>query len=185
MIVSIVVIVFILIVIFSIYNSLVRKRNEITHAFSSIDVMLKKRFDLIPNLIASVQQYAKHESSTFTQITEMRNKNYASMNESDKVKFDNEFSQCKNSLMAVAENYPELQASANFMQLQRSLNETEEQLSAARRAYNASVVIYNTSIETIPTLWFASMFGFTKNNNILVTPEQERQNVSVKDLFKN
>ena len=107
------------------------------------------------------------------------------MNESDKVKFDNEFSQCKNSLMAVAENYPELQASANFMQLQRALNETEEQLSAARRAYNASVVIYNTSVETIPTLWVASMFGFTKNNNILVTPEQERQNVSVKDLFKN
>lgn len=185
MVIAIVLVAILAIGLFSVYNGLVRKRNGIIYAFSSIDVMLKKRFDLIPNLVASVQQYVKHESSTFAQITEMRNANYSTMSNSDKIKFDDQFTQCKNSFFAVAENYPDLKASENFMQLQRSLNETEEQLSAARRSYNAAVVNYNNSIETVPTLWIASSFGFTKNNDILVTLEKERENVDIKKIFNN
>ena len=110
------------------YNSLVRKRNQIENAFSTIDVMLKRRFDLIPNLVATVQQYAKHEADTFAAITEMRNKTYTSLNDSEKAEFDKMFSKVRTQFFAVAENYPELKASENFLQLQRSLNETDQDL---------------------------------------------------------
>ena len=147
MIVAIIIVLFILVVI-SMYNSLVRKRNQIENAFSTIDVMLKRRFDLIPNLVATVQQYAKHEADTFAAITEMRNKTYTSLNDSEKAEFDKMFSKVRTQFFAVAENYPELKASENFLQLQRSLNETEEQLAAARRTYNASVTDYNNAVQT-------------------------------------
>ncbi len=179
------VIVLLIVIIFSTYNTLVRKKNQITNAFSSIDVMFKKRFDLIPNLIASVQQYMKHESETFAHITEMRSKNYSSMSDSEKIQCDKEFSQCKNSFLAVAENYPDLKSSDNFIQLQCAINETEEQLSAARRTYNASVVDYDNSLESIPTMWLAPMMGFSKNQFVLVTAEKEKENVYVKSLFNN
>ena len=175
----------VLLIIFIMYNGLVKKRNAIALSFSSIDVMLKNRFDLIPNLIESVKQYVDHESSTFTKITEMRNQNYSTMSNGEKVQFDKSFAQCQTSLFAVAENYPDLKASDNFIMLQRSLNETEEQLAAARRGYNASVIDYNNSLETIPALWFAPAMGFKKNDNLLVTAENERENVSVKNLFNS
>lgn len=116
MIVAIIIVLFILVVI-SMYNSLVRKRNQIENAFSTIDVMLKRRFDLIPNLVATVQQYAKHEADTFAAITEMRNKTYTSLNDSEKADFDKMFSKVRTQFFAVAENYPELKASENFLQL--------------------------------------------------------------------
>ena len=95
--------------------------------------MLKKRYDLIPNLVTTVKEYAEHEKSTFAQITEMRNKSYASFSNQDKENLDSAFSQACTHFFAIAENYPQLKASENFEQLQRALNETEEQLSAARR----------------------------------------------------
>lgn len=164
------------------YNSLVRKRNQLENAFSTIDVMLKRRFDLIPNLVATVQQYAKHESETFSAITEMRNKTYASLNDSEKADFDKTFSKASSRFFAVAENYPELKASENFLQLQRSLNETEEQLAAARRTYNASVTDYNNAVQTFPTNLLAGMFGFTRKE-VLSIPEAERATPNVKNLF--
>lgn len=175
----------IILIFFSYYNGLVRRRNDIKLAFSSVDVFLKKRFDLIPNLVATVLEYAKHEASTFAKITELRKKDYSTMSNSEKIQTQNEISKAQISLDAVAENYPELKAAAGFMDLRRYINETEEQISATRRYYNTSVVDYNNAIETIPTLWFAGMFGFTKNNDILVTPENERENVSVKELFNS
>lgn len=168
----------------SMYNSLVRKRNQLENAFSSIDVMLKRRFDLIPNLVATVQQYARHESETFSAITEMRNKTYASLNESEKADFDKTFSKASSRFFAVAENYPELKASENFLQLQRSLNETEEQLAAARRTYNASVTDYNNAVQTFPTNLLAGMFGFTRKE-VLSIPEAERATPNVKNLFNS
>ena len=177
MIVAIIIVLFILVVI-SMYNSLVRKRNQIENAFSTIDVMLKRRFDLIPNLVATVQQYAKHEADTFAAITEMRNKTYASLN------FDKMFSKVRTQFFAVAENYPELKASENFLQLQRSLNETEEQLAAARRTYNASVTDYNNAVQTFPTNLLAGMFGFTRKA-VLTIPEAERATPDVKNLFNS
>lgn len=168
----------------SMYNSLVRKRNQLENAFSSIDVMLKRRFDLIPNLVATVQQYARHESETFSAITEMRNKTYASLNESEKADFDKTFSKASSRFFAVAENYPELKASENFLQLQRSLNETEEQLAAARRTYNASVTDYNNAVQIFPTNLLAGMFGFTRKE-VLSIPEAERATPNVKNLFNS
>ena len=183
MIVAIIIVLFILVVI-SMYNSLVRKRNQIENAFSTIDVMLKRRFDLIPNLVATVQQYAKHEADTFAAITEMRNKTYTSLNDSEKADFDKMFSKERTQFFAVAENYPELKASENFLQLQRSLNETEEQLAAARRTYNASVTDYNNAVQTFPTNLLAGMFGFTRKA-VLTIPEAERATPDVKNLFNS
>ena len=171
MIVAIIIVLFILVVI-SMYNSLVRKRNQIENAFSTIDVMLKRRFDLIPNLVATVQQYAKYEADTFAAITEMRNKTYASLNDSEKADFDKMFSKVRT------------QASENFLQLQRSLNETEEQLAAARRTYNASVTDYNNAVQTFPTNLLAGMFGFTRKA-VLTIPEAERATPDVKNLFNS
>lgn len=166
-----------------IYNSLVRKRNETENAFGTIDVMLKKRYDLIPNLVATVKQYAEHEKSTFAQITEMRSKSFASLTNQEKADFDAAFSQASTQFFALAENYPQLKASENFGQLQRALNETEEQLSAARRTYNASVTDYNNAVQTFPSNLLAGMFGFTRKN-VLTIPEIERTTPDVNNLLK-
>lgn len=179
-----IVIVLVVVVVVSMYNSLVRKKNQIENAFATIDVMLKQRFDLIPNLVASVQQYARHEADTFSAITEMRNKTYSSLDENEKADFDKAFSKARTQFFAVAENYPELKASENFLQLQRSLNETEEQLAAARRTYNACVTDYNNAVQTFPTNLLAGMFGFTRKD-VLAIPQAERANPNVKNLFNS
>lgn len=180
---GIIVAVLVLIVI-SMYNSLVRKKNQVENAFSTIDVMLKQRFDLIPNLVSSVQQYAKHEAETFSAITELRNKPYSSLTESEKADFDKDFSKIRTQFFAVAEGYPELKASGNFLQLQRSLNETEEQLAAARRTFNASVTDYNNAVQSFPINLLAGMFGFTRKE-VLTIPEAERATPNVKNLFNS
>lgn len=164
------------------YNSLVRKRNQADNAFGLIDVMLKKRYDLIPNLVATVQQYAAHEHDTLARLTELRRKPYQALSAEEKSAFDQDFSQMRTSLMAVVENYPLLRASDNFMQLQRALNETEEQLAAARRTYNACVTDYNNAVQTFPSNLLASMFHFT-TRTLLSIPEAERVAPDVKSLF--
>lgn len=173
----------IVLIFITIYNSLVRKRNETENSFGAIDAMLKKRYDLIPNLVATVQQYAEHEKSTFAQITEMRNKSYSSLSNQEKANLDSSLSQAFTRFFAVAENYPQLKASENFAQLQRALNETEEQLSAARRAYNASVTDYNNAVQTFPSNLLAGIFGFTRKE-VLIIPEQERATPDIKNLFR-
>lgn len=183
MVIAIIVAVVVLIVA-TMYNSLIRKKNQVDNAFASIDVMLKQRFDLIPNLVASVQQYAKHEADTFSTITEMRNKSYSSLSENEKADFDKNFSGIRSKFFAVAENYPELKASDNFLQLQRALNEAEEQLAAARRTFNACVTDYNNAVQSFPTNMLASMMGFT-NKTVLTIPEAERATPNVKSLFNS
>lgn len=147
-----------------IFNSLVSKRNQAENAFASIDVMLKKRYDLIPNLVTVVKQYAEHEKELFARIAEIRSKNYAEMSDSEKMELDKSFGHASEKLMIVAESYPELKASDNFMQLQRAINETEEQLSAARRAYNAAVTDYNNRVESFPSNLLAGFFNFKRKN---------------------
>jgi len=142
------------------YNSLVRKRNMVINAFATIDVMLKKRFDLIPNLVATVKQYASHEKELFSEITRLRSKDYTMFSDAEKGELDNAFTQAEHNFIVIAENYPELKASDNFMQLQRSINETEEQLSAARRTYNAAVTDYNNGVQSFPLNMVATLFGF-------------------------
>lgn len=166
------------------YNNLTRKRNNTENAFGSIDAMLKKRFDLIPNLVATVQQYAKHEENTFTRITELRSRNYDSLTTEEKSEFDRTFNTAKRSFFLVAENYPQLRASENFMQLQKALNETEEQLAAARRTYNACVTDYNNAVTTVPSNIIANLFNFYKKE-VLSIPEEEKAVPDVKDLFQS
>ena len=144
------------------YNLLVSKRNQAENAFATIDVMLKKRFDLIPNLVTIAKQYAEHEKEVFSKIAQMRSMNYAKMSDTDKMELDNNFNKAEERLLVIAENYPELKASENFLQLQRTLNETEEQLAAARRTYNAAVTDYNNSVQSFPSNLIANSFKFTR-----------------------
>lgn len=165
------------------YNTLVSKRNQADNAFASMDVQLKKRYDLIPNLVATVQQYTKHESETLTKITELRAKaSSPSTPPEEAVHLNNELNRAMGRLMVQVEAYPDLKASENFNQLQRSLNEVEEQLSASRRAFNAAVTDYNDSVQMVPTNLVAGMFGF-RPREVFEIAEKERQNVDVKQLF--
>ncbi len=165
------------------YNGLVRKRNEVANAFGGMDVQLKKRYDLIPNLVATVKQYAQHELETLTRVTEMRAQaTRGNLSPDERVALDNQISASMRQIMISVENYPDLRASENFMNLQRSLNEVEAQISAARRTYNAVITDYNNAIQVFPASIIAGMMRLTPKE-VFVIPEQERQNVNVKDLF--
>lgn len=164
------------------YNSLVVKRNSATNAFASIDAILKKRFDLIPNLVATVQAYAKHEQDTFSKIAALRSRNYSDLSDNEKIGMANEMNRAQSMFGIMVERYPDLKASESFLKLQASLNETEEQLSAARRAYNSAVTLFNNAVQTFPTNLLASWFGFTPLSVLEIT-EAERANPDVKKLF--
>ncbi len=174
-----------LLVIILIYNRLVGLRNKARNSFANIDAQLKKRYDLIPNLVASVQQYMQHEASTLQNLTELRAKAVrGGLTDDQKVEVDNEIRSVMSGIMVNVENYPDLKASENFNQLQRSLNEVEEQLAASRRSYNMAVTQYNTATEVFPTSIIANLFNFTQKE-LFKIEERERQNVNVKDLFKS
>ncbi len=167
------------------YNSLVRRRNQVDNVFASLDALLKKRYDLIPNLIATVQTYMQHEKETLTRITELRNKAISgTISSNESVELNNEISGILKTIQVSVENYPDLKASTNFVQLQGSLNEVEEQISAGRRAYNAAVTDFNTAIQIFPASILAGMMKFTPKTLFFIS-EAERQNVNVKNLFNN
>ncbi len=162
------------------YNGLVQSRNRTQEAYSDIDVQLKRRYDLIPNLVSTVQGYAAHEKSVFEDVTNARSQ---AMQASGSAKADaeNQLSSTLKSLFAVAENYPDLKANQNFLSLQNELTDTEDKIQAARRFYNGMVRDFNTKIQVFPTNIFASMMGFTKmdffGNDL---SDAEKQPVAVK-----
>lgn len=165
------------------YNSLVRNRNEVDNAFGGMDVQLKKRYDLIPNLVSTVKQYAAHEKDLLTKVTEMRAKaTEGNLSADEKVALDNKISSGMKSLMVAVENYPDLKANENFMNLQRTLTEVESQISAARRTYNAVITDFNNGIQTFPKSIVAGVMKLQRKE-VFVIPEVERQNVDVKSLF--
>ena len=165
------------------YNSLVGKKNQVDNAFASIDVLLKKRCDLIPNLVAVVRNYADFEQKTLTDIARLRSRAMSSRNNSsDRVEVENQISRAIGNILVAIEAYPELRANDNFTSLQATLNETEEQLSAARRFYNSSVTDYNNAIEMFPTNLIASQLNY-QLKQVFETTHQERQNVDVGSLF--
>lgn len=176
---------FILLLVLISYNTLIGRRNKVEYAFSSTDAMLKKRHDLIPNLVESVKQYMSFEKNLLTDVTRLRS---AAMDEkiSDQQRFalENQISGALGKLKVAVENYPELKANQNFMQLQASLNEIEEQISAARRAFNATIMDFNNAVEKFPSNIFAGMFGFRRKTSFEI-PQEERENVSVKNLFNS
>jgi LemA protein len=184
MIVFLIVGVALLVAIIVMYNNLVNKRNQIDNVFAALDAMLKKRFDLIPNLVATVKNYAQYEQSTLNNLVELRSKAInGNLTKEETVQLDNNFSQAMSRLVVLSESYPALRATENYQQLQRALNETEEQISAARRTYNAVVTDYNNSVQQFPSNLAANLFNF-EVRSVLVTPEVQRENVNVNQLFQ-
>ncbi|MEX2006825.1 MAG: LemA family protein [Candidatus Saccharimonadales bacterium] len=143
-----------------IYNSLVRVKIRVDEAWSDITVQLKRRYDLIPNLINTVKGYASHEKAVFERVTETRAQALNAQNVGEVAEADNQFQQALKSLFAVAENYPDLKANQNFLQLQAELVDTEDKIQAARRFYNGAVRDLNIKIQSFPTNIFASLMGF-------------------------
>lgn len=168
-----------------IYNSLVRKRNQIDNASGMIAAYLKKRSDLIPNLVATVQQYTKHEDKVLTELTRLRSKvEEASGNVEEMANADSAVSGLLGQISVVVENYPDLKANENYMSLQAEMSTLEDQLSAARRNYNAVVVSYNDSVKQIPTNIVAGIMNYDVKPVFKVS-QAEAQNPDVASLFKN
>jgi LemA protein len=158
----------------AIYNRLVGLRNAAEGAWSDVDVQLKRRWDLVPNLVETVKGYASHEQQTFTQVTEMRSRAMAETDPAAKADAEQGLTRALRGLFAVAEAYPELRASENFRALQGDLGSIEEAIQAARRYYNAIVRDLNTACETFPSVLVANAFGFAKRDYFELDDEAER-----------
>lgn len=174
----------VLLIFIAYYNTLVRRRNETENAFGSVDIMLKKRFDLIPNLVETVKQYMVHEANTLNDIVQLRNGYSDNLSNDEKVDIHNNISKKLNNVMFLVENYPNLKANQTFLQLQGAWNESEEQIAASRRYYNTAVTAYNNSVQTFPSNIIASMFGFSRKL-VFETEDIERKNIDAKKLFSS
>jgi LemA protein len=161
------------------YNGFIRLRNSIEEAFSTMDVYMKKRYDLIPNLVETVKGYAKHEQGTFEKVIAARNMAASATSVDDKVEKENILQGTLKSLFAIAEAYPDLKANTNFLQLQGDLSRIEEDIASSRKYYNAVVKSYNIKREAFPSNIIAGMFGFEKRTMFEVASEQEREAVKV------
>lgn len=173
------IIVVLLLLIASFYNTLVGLRQKVKNAWSQIDVQLQRRFDLVPNLVESVKGYMKHESDVLTKVTEIRSSWANAKTVSEKAELDNQLSNTLKTIMAVSESYPDLKANQNFLDLQASLNNTEDKISYSRQFYNDTVTSYNTKIEQFPSNIIASMFHFTAETLFEVDNSEARKNVKV------
>ena len=161
------------------YNSFVKLSNTVKEAFSTMDVYLKKRWDLIPNIVETVKGYAKHEKSTLKEIIELRNSTYDNMSTNEKVDVNNKLSQGINKLMAIAEAYPELKANENFKDLSQQLTKVEDDIANSRKYYNGAVRIFNDKVQMFPSNIVAGILGF-KEQKMFEASENERENVQVK-----
>ncbi len=167
------------------FNSLIGKKNQVKNVFGTIDALLKKRYDLLPKLITTVKEYMKHERELLEKITELRAKAVSgNLSDDQQVDLDNQISKLLGGIMVAVENYPDLKASQNFLHLQRTMNEVEEQISAARRAYNATVTDFNNAVEMFPTNIMAAMMSY-KTKKVFEIPEEQRQDIDTEALFKS
>jgi len=178
-IIVIVVIVLLIVFLISLYNGMVRARNKVDEAWSGIDVQLKRRHDLIPNLVETVKGYAAHERETFQAVTDARTKAMSASGPAQAGAAEGLLSQALGRLFAVAEAYPQLRATENFQQLQAELTNTEDQISASRRIYNGNVQSYNTKIQTFPNSVIAGFGGFTKRDFFEIETPADREPVRV------
>ena len=165
--------------IFSTYNSLVGLRNRVKDQWAQIDVKLKRRFDLIPNLVETVKGYAKHESETLEAVIQARNTYVSATTPEAQMKADGDLEKAISKLFALTESYPDLKANTNFQHLQQELTETESKIASARQFYNDTVLLYNNKVEMVPSNIIASIFKFTKET-FFEAAEAERENVQVK-----
>ncbi len=173
------VVVVLVLIVLGLYNSLITKRNRVKEAYSQIDVQLKRRASLIPNLVETVKGYAAHEKSVLEDVTKARTSLMSATGVKEQAAADNMLTGALKSLFAVAENYPTLKASDNFKELQEEISDTETKVAAARQFYNNNVLDYNTGIQMFPQSLFASMFGF-KAEEFFQATEDEKKDVQVK-----
>jgi len=163
-------IVFLFLIIF-LFNNLIAKKNKVHEAFSSIDVMLKKRTDLIPQLVKTVKGYMVHERETLTEITKLREKILThTLTDEERLNLEGQMNQMLGKLQIAVEAYPDLKSSENFLLLQSSLNEVEEQLSAARRTYNAAVNAFNNALEMFPSNFMGKIMGYSPKTFFIIDP---------------
>ena len=162
------------------FNGLVKRRYRVREAWSDIEVQLKRRYDLIPNVVESVKGYATHERGVFEKVTEARTKAMGAQTKEEKAGAENMLSGTLKSLFAVAENYPQLKANENFLDLQRQLEDTENKIQAARRFYNGNVMEYNTTINVFPNNLIVGILRFAKEDFFGLESEAAREPVAVK-----
>jgi len=178
-----IVIAVLVVAIISLYNGLIRLKNRVDEAWSDIDVQLKRRYDLIPNLVETVKGYAGHEKETFEKVTKARTEAMAAQQTGDAKKqaeAENMLSGTLKSIFALSENYPDLKANTNFLELQKELSDTENKIQASRRFYNGNVRDFNTKLQVFPTNIIGNMLGFKDREYFEITEEKERDNVKVK-----
>jgi LemA protein len=172
------IIILLAIYVFVAYNNLVKANNFVKEAFSTMDVYLKKRWDLIPNLVEVVKGYTKHESETFENITSLRTNSYDSMSMEKKIDVNEQLTQGISKIMAICENYPDLKASQNFSNLSRELSQIEDEIANSRKYYNGTARILNNKIQMFPSNIVAKIFGF-KQANMFEASAEEKNNVKV------
>ena len=160
------------------YNKFIKSRNTVDEAFSTMDVYLKKRWDLIPNIVETVKGYAKHEKDTLKEVVELRNSTYDKMSDEEKIKTNEQLSSGINKIMALAEAYPDLKANENFKDLSKQLTKVEDDITNSRKYYNGVVRIYNNKVEMFPSNIFAGLFGY-KSKAMFEASANEIENVKV------
>jgi LemA protein len=173
------VIVVVVFLIIGIYNGLITLKNKVDEGWADIDTQLKRRYDLIPNMVETVKGYATHEKGTFEEVTKARNMAMNANTPEEKAQAENMLAGTLKSLFALSENYPELKANQNFLELQNTLKEIEEHIQLSRRYYNATVRDFNTKIEVFPNNMLSGMMGFSKRQFFEVGKAEERENVKV------
>lgn len=172
------IIVILLIYIISTYNKLIKLRHIVEEAFSIMDVYLKKRWDLVPNLVEVVKGYAKHEKDIIEKVTKLRTDTYQNMSINNKIDVNNQLEQGISKILLISENYPELKANQNFLKLSKELIQIEDEIANSRKYYNGSVRIFNTKIEIFPNNILANIFGF-KPAKMFEISNEEKNNVKV------
>ena len=160
------------------YNGFVKENNKVKEAFATMDVYLKKRWDLIPNIVETVKGYAKHEKETLEEVIKLRNGAYDNMSDDEKIKANEKLSSGISKIMALAEAYPELKANENFKDLSNQLVKVEDDIANSRKYYNATVRDFNNKVEMFPSNIVAKLLGY-KSKNMFEANEEERQNVKV------
>lgn len=160
------------------YNGLVKSNNFVKEAFSTMDVYLKKRWDLIPNLVEVVKAYAKYEGETIEKVTSLRTNTYESMSIDKKINVNEQLTQGLSGIMAISENYPDLKASQNFIELSHDLTKIEDEIANSRKYYNGTVRIFNNKIQMFPSNIIANLFGF-HSANMFEANADEKNNVKV------
>lgn len=173
------IIILIIIYAFTLYNSFVKLNSRVQEAFSTMDVYLKKRWDLIPNIVETVKGYAKHEKDILKEVIELRSSTYDKMSDTQKIKTNEQVSSGIDKIMALAEAYPDLQANENFKNLSNQLTKVEDEIANSRKYYNGTVRIFNNKVQMFPSNILAKILGF-KEQKMFEVNETERENVKVK-----